>query len=194
MVIANNIKPGQTVTQQEVLVVLSDQLIIRAKVDETDISHIAKKQKVIVTIDSFPNTKINAVVKHIAFEAITENSVTMYEIEIEPLERPDFLRSGMSATVDFVLVEKNKVTMIPENAVYKKNEEENYILLYNGEETKPKKVNIKIGLSHDAKTEVLEGVQPGDILLIQTEKSNKAKKEKASNPFAPSFPSKGRRK
>jgi multidrug efflux pump subunit AcrA (membrane-fusion protein) len=193
MVIANNIKPGQTVTQQDVLVVLSDALIVKAKVDETDISTISKKQKAMITIDSFPGQKIISHVRHIAYEAVTENSVTMYEVEIEPDNRPEFLRSGMSATIDFVVIEKDEVTLVPENAVYKNDEGQDYVLFFTGEGNKPRKVPIKVGLTHDAKTEVLEGVLPDDILLLVSQDTKKKKEKTSDNPFNP-LPIKGKRR
>lgn len=188
MIIANNIKSGQMVTQQDVLLVLSDALIIKAKVDETDIARIKNGQKASITIDSFPEEKISSRVKHIAFEAVTENSVTTYEILIEPEQRPDFLRSGMSATVDFVLLEREKTLMVPENAVYENKKGEKFVLKLNPSSKSKKKMDkvfVKTGYAHESSVEIIEGLQEGDEIVIKEKK--KSKKDKEKNPFVPSF-------
>jgi len=90
-VIVETTQPGQTVTTSDPIVVLSDRLIVRAQVDETDIGKISLNKKAIITIDAYPDTKINSTVEHIYYESKTVNNVTIYEVDLIPEEIPKLL-------------------------------------------------------------------------------------------------------
>jgi macrolide-specific efflux system membrane fusion protein len=100
-VIARDTEPGQTVTAADTVLVLSDRLIVRAQVDETDIGRIRTGMTARVQLDAYAEVEVSAVVRHIAYEATTVNNVTIYEVEVEPGQIPEFMKSGMTATVAF---------------------------------------------------------------------------------------------
>ncbi|MCG2713474.1 MAG: efflux RND transporter periplasmic adaptor subunit, partial [Candidatus Omnitrophica bacterium] len=119
---------GQTVTTADAVVVLSDELIARAQVDETDIGKIKLGQKAVIMLDAYPDTKINAVVEHIYYESKTVNNVTIYEVDLIPETIPVFFRSGMNTTIDFIENSKEDILLIPVEAVYK-DKEESFVLI-----------------------------------------------------------------
>ena len=86
------IQPGQTVTTSDAVVVLSDRLIVRAQVDETDIGKIKLNQGAFITLDAYLDTKIGAVVDHIYYESETVNNVTIYKVDLIPENTPEFFR------------------------------------------------------------------------------------------------------
>ncbi|MBP7216954.1 MAG: HlyD family efflux transporter periplasmic adaptor subunit, partial [Candidatus Omnitrophica bacterium] len=75
-VIVATTQPGQTVTSTDAVVVLSDRLIVRAQVDETDIGKIALAMDALISLDAYPDVKIKAHVVHIYYESKTINNVT----------------------------------------------------------------------------------------------------------------------
>ena len=87
-VIVATIQPGQTVTTTDDVVVLSDHLIVRAQVDETDIGKIKLGQKALISLDAYPDEQIKAVVEHIYYESSTVNNVTIYNVDLLALECP----------------------------------------------------------------------------------------------------------
>jgi len=89
-VIVATTQPGQTVTTSDAVIVLSDHLIVRAQVDETDIGKIKLRQNAIITLDAYPDTKIKASVEHIYYESKTVNNVTIYEADLLPEKIPPF--------------------------------------------------------------------------------------------------------
>jgi macrolide-specific efflux system membrane fusion protein len=101
-VIVGTVQPGQTVSSADAVIVLSDRLIVRAQVDETDIGKVKDGQAAVVTLDAYQDVKINAVVDHIYYESKTVNNVTQYMVDLIPETVPDFFRSGMNANVDLV--------------------------------------------------------------------------------------------
>ncbi|MGH7803131.1 MAG: efflux RND transporter periplasmic adaptor subunit, partial [Candidatus Binatia bacterium] len=89
-IIARSVEPGQGVTTTDPVFVLSDRLIVKAQVDETDIGRIRIGEKASVTLDAYSDSKIEARVDHIAFEAVTVNNVTVYEVDVLPVTVPAF--------------------------------------------------------------------------------------------------------
>lgn len=183
-VIVAKTQPGQTVTASEPVIVLSDQLIVRAQVDETDIGKIKLGQGAIINLDAYPDTKIKANVEHIYYESKTVNNVTVYEVDLLPEDVPTFFRSGMNATINFIENSKENTLLIPTEAIFKEKNEF-YVLLksVNGRESVRR--SIKLGISDDKNTEVTSGINEDDIVIVKTKKYTLPKSDRGRNPFMP---------
>jgi len=183
-VIVATTQPGQAVTTADAIVVLSDHLIVRAQVDETDISKITAQMKAVISLDAYPDIKINSTVEHIYYESKTVNNVTIYEVDLKPEEVPQFLRSGMNASVDFIQQGKPNALLIPQEAVHKeKDQNVVYVIQNNGQE--PQAINVKLGISDDKNVEVLSGITENDRIIIKTKKYALPKSTTGTNPFMP---------
>ncbi len=182
-VIVEKIQPGQTVTTSDPVIVLSDRLIVRAQVDEIDIGRITLDKKAIISIDAYPDTKINATVEHIYYESKTVNNVTVYEMDLAPDEIPKFFRSGMNASIDFIDESRDKALLIPVDAVYKGKSESYVLLKQEGQE--PLRSRVTLGITDDKNIEAVSGIKKSDTLIIRTKKYNIPKSETGKNPFMP---------
>ena len=183
-VIVAKTQPGQTVTTADAVVVLSDQLIVRAQVDETDIGKITPDKKAIITLDAYPDTKINASVEHIYYESKTVNNVTIYEVDLKPEEVPAFFRSGMNASVDFIEQGKVNALLIPQEAV-QKEKEENFVYIKQNNGKEPRRVAVKLGISDDKNIEVISGINQDDRIIVKSKKYALPKSTTGGNPFMP---------
>jgi macrolide-specific efflux system membrane fusion protein len=183
-VIVGTIQPGQTVTTAEAVVVLSDRLIVRAQVDETDIGKIKLTMKAVITLDAYPDIKIKASVEHIYYESQTVNNVTMYLVDLITEEVPAFFRSGMNATVDFIEQDKENILVIPAEAVYKDNGD-SYVLIYQGAEQEPLKTRVTLGITDDKNIEVLSGITANDRIMLKSKKYSLPRNNIGKNPFMP---------
>ncbi|MDD4899603.1 MAG: HlyD family efflux transporter periplasmic adaptor subunit [Candidatus Omnitrophica bacterium] len=183
-VIVATTQPGQTVTASDAVLVLSDHLIVRAQVDETDIGKIKLDQKAVVTLDAYPDTKIDAIVEHIYYESQTVNNVTIYNVDLRPEKVPDFFRSGMNASVDFTVESKENLLIIPQEAVHKTKEGD--FVLVKKDDKEPAMVKVTLGASDDKNTEVLSGVAKDDTIVITSKKFVLPSAESSGgNPFMP---------
>jgi len=184
-VIVATTQPGQTVTTSDAVVVLSDHLIVRAQVDETDIGKITEDLKAVITLDAYPETKIKAQVEHIYYESQTVNNVTIYPVDLIPKEMPQSFRSGMNASVDFMVQYKKDILVIPVEAVYKNGE--SYVLLKQPESKEPVKARVELGITDDKNIEVISGVSENDWLIVKSKRYVLPKNSvSGSNPFMPS--------
>lgn len=185
-VIVATTQPGQTVTKSDAVVVLSDQLIVRAQVDETDIGRIAPGQKAVITLDAYPETKIPADVEHIYYESETVNNVTIYKVDLKPANIAAFFRSGMNATVDFVEKGNPGALLIPREAVQTQKGLV-FVWVKQGPGQEPAQRSVKIGLSDNEHTEVLSGLTKEDIVVIKSRVASvKSAGSDGKNPFMPS--------
>jgi len=183
-VIVEKTQPGQTVTTGDPVVVLSDKLIVRAQVDETDIGKIGLGKKAVIKIDAYPDVKINAVVNHIYYESKTVNNVTVYEVDIVPEEIPKFFRSGMNASIDFIDESRENTLLIPLEAVYKEKNN-NYVLIKQADEVEPLRAAVQLGISDDKNVEALSGISKNDIIIIKSKTYSLPKNTRGKNPFMP---------
>ena len=135
-VIVRGVEPGQTVTSNDAVIVLSDRLIVQAQVDETDIGKVKLGQAAIISLDAYPQTEVKARVNHIAYESKIVSNVTIYEVDILPQQVPPVFRSGMSATIDIIEESKENILLIPLEAV-KRDAEGSFVLVSRGSRTKP---------------------------------------------------------
>jgi macrolide-specific efflux system membrane fusion protein len=165
-IIQRKIEEGQTFSVTDPILVMSDRLIIEAQVDETDLARIQKGQKASVILDAYPKNEIPAQVESIAYEATTVNSITTYVVKVNPLEMPKFMRSGMTANVRFEIASKENVLMIPSNSIRVENGEF-AVLIRDLKTGLPVLVPIKVGMGDAKRTEVIEGLDEGAVVLIE---------------------------
>jgi macrolide-specific efflux system membrane fusion protein len=183
-VIVSTDEPGQTVTSSDVVVVLSDHLIVQAQVDETDIGKMKLGQEANVSLDAYPQIKAKGKVDHIYYESKIVNNVTIYQVDILPETVPEVFRSGMSATVTVMEKAKENVLTIPNDAV-KRNKEGTYVLLSQGDGKKPIERKVEVGVSDDKNTEIISGLTADDKVLMVIQKYKASTAKTGTNPFMP---------
>lgn len=184
VVIARNVEPGQTLTDDDAVLVMSNRLIVKAQVDETDIGQVKIGQNATVTLDAYSRDGIPAKVDHIAFEAKTVSNVTIYEVEVAPQRVPDFMRSGMTANVLFLVEKVDDVVKIPSEAIQTTDEGSFVRLPVIDKKSGPERREVKTGLSDGKETEIVDGLEEGETVLIKNT-SFAAGKAGGKSPFSP---------
>lgn len=187
MVIARDTEPGQTVTAADTVLVLADRLIVRAQVDETDIGRIRTGMVARVQLDAYAEVEVSAVVRHIAYEATTVNNVTIYEVEVEPGQIPDFMKSGMTATVRFQVEASGETWAVPADALLRE-EGGDFVFVAAGEPGRPPlRQAVTTGMSTRGWVAVTGGLSGEETLVKPTFRMPDSKKESGS-PFMPARP------
>lgn len=187
-VIVRAIEPGQSVNQSDTVIVLSDRLIIRASVDETDIGKIKKGQETEISLDAYPDVRISGTVNHISYESSSVNNVTTYKVDILPSEIPGFFRSGMSANVDIIVEKKTGVMLLPSEAVSIDEKGASYVNV-KGKGKIPEKVYVETGIMENGRTEIISGINyETEVMVSAKSYVAKGKKEEATSPFMPKRP------
>ncbi|KUL20645.1 efflux RND transporter periplasmic adaptor subunit [Chlorobium limicola] len=184
-VIVRSIEPGQTVTTSDSLFVLSDRLIVKAYVDETDIGRVKIGQNAVIGLDAYPEIKVKGVVEHIYYESHLQNNVNIYYVDVIPETIPDVFRSGMSANIDIIVSEKNNALLLPSSALQSRKGKtvvrQKSLAAKDGVIYK----TVETGMQDDTNIEILHGLRANDVVLVQDTSFALPENNGGSNPFMP---------
>jgi len=163
-IIRRDIEPGQTVSSSDAILVMADDLIIKARVDETDMGKLGKEQSVTITLDAYPEKEIPGKVEHIAYESEIINNVTIYQVDIKPLEKLKILRSGMSADIKIIVEEKEDVLLLPSYAV--KEGRKGSMVIVKAAAGESRRQRIKTGIDNGEMIEIIKGIAEDEVILV----------------------------
>jgi membrane fusion protein, macrolide-specific efflux system len=184
-VIVRSVDPGQTVTTSDSLFVLSDRLLVKAYVDETDIGRVKVGQRAVIGLDAYPEIRVNGVVEHIYYESHLQNNVNIYNVDVVPDRIPDVFRSGMSANVKIIVQEKQHALLLPVGAVQSRNGK---TVVLQRSSRKPGEVRYKTvqtGMQDESKIEILDGLSDSSVVLLPDSSFVLPGKKGGTNPFMP---------
>lgn len=169
-VINRSCEPGQNVTTQSILFVISDRLVAGVQVDEVDIGKIRLGQSAKIVLDAFPDERIEGTVNKIARESRRVSDVIVYDVIVSPDNVPQHWASGMTAKVEFFIESKEGVLTIPRSAI-KEQGGRKFVMVLPATERKNNPVprGIEIGISDGKKVEVISGLTEGEEIILSSE-------------------------
>ena len=167
---------GQTVssgisTPQVLMSVANlDKMQIETLVDESDIGQVKVGQKVNFTVDAYPDTTFNGVVRLVSRSAVTSNNVIYYTVYVDVDNKDGKLLPTMTARTEIITGEANDVLMVPITCLRSEGKKR-YVQVYNENTKETKNVEVKVGLTGDDKVEVTGDLQVGDKVLVRASKT-----------------------
>jgi HlyD family secretion protein len=158
------------------IVALAQGLKIVARVPEVDISHLEPGQLVKIVADSFPNENFRGQVIRIAPEAIVDQNVTSFEVNIaiDP-EGQKKLRSKMNVDVTFLGKKIPDALVVPTVAIV--TEKGATGVMVPDRNNQPQFKPVTVGLVIDDKIQILDGINPGDRVFIDLPESARKSKD-----------------
>ena len=184
IVISKAVEVGQTVAASfetpELFSVAEDltKMQIEASVVEADIAKVKEGQQVRFTVDSYADDYFYGTVTQVRNEATTTSNVVTYTVVIG-IDNTDMkLKPGMTANVEIITAEEKGVLLVPNQALRfyiddsdnaKRYKDRGVWIIKNG---KPERITVKIGVSDDDNTEILESsLKVGDEVIVSKELS-----------------------
>ncbi|MEO0076415.1 MAG: HlyD family efflux transporter periplasmic adaptor subunit [candidate division WOR-3 bacterium] len=161
-VINRSCEPGQNITTQKALFVIADRLVASVQVDEADIGKISVGQNAIITLDAFPEEKVEGKVAKIDHEGTLKTDVVVYNVLVEPLKVPSYWTSGMTANVTFITTNKQNVLIVPKTAIKEQNGEK---FVYVQTSSKPEPRRVITGVTDGKNVEIISGVSEGEKII-----------------------------
>jgi HlyD family secretion protein len=164
-------KPGEPAGPALPALVLLDlsRFHLDVTVDEVDIAQLEVGQPVTVTVDALPGRAFSGAVERLAPSASPVGGLVNYAVRLRLNDADAALRVGMSATAQIIVAEARGVVLVPNWAIRRdRRTGQAYASLRSGEALV--EVPITTGLRGEQYTEVLEGVQPGDVAAVSTER------------------------
>ncbi|HKQ49579.1 MAG TPA: efflux RND transporter periplasmic adaptor subunit [Phycisphaerae bacterium] len=209
VVISRNIDVGQTVAASlqapELFLIANDltRMQVNANVAESDIGLIAEGRPATFRVDAYPNRTFTGKISQIRYNATILDGVVTYVTLIE-VHNPDYaLRPGMTANVTFEVAKVANVVRIPNAALrFNPNPPDSATAsrgnrggarvptVYVVEKKKPKSMQVQIGLSDGAYTELVAGgLQEGSAVI--TERAWQGRDSARANPMQSMRPPRG---
>lgn len=150
-------------------------LVFKAEVDEEDIAKLKTNQPAELSLDAYPDEKIQTAVDFISYQSSQSSAGTVFLVEFpipnsglselnNPLEK---FRLGMNGDIEIILETRQQVLSIPFTAI-KQRQGKNLVEVKDsaqGEGATQEK-EVELGLETDDYVEIISGLTAADEVLI----------------------------
>lgn len=197
------------------------QMRVEAKVDEADIGLVRVNQRVVFTVDAYPDLKFSGYVSEIRMQPVVSSNVVTYTVIIQAPNPETKLMPGMTASTTIFVSEKKDIQVIPGKALRFTPEQSVYaaylkslpsgaaprmpaqvvpaadpkssaVWVRQGPELVQKEVTL--GDNDGINYEILSGISPDEevVLAMTAVKATSQVKKTAKSPFLPQRPGPGK--
>jgi HlyD family secretion protein len=156
-----------TTTGGTTVMTISDfsRLFINASVDESFIGQVETGQRVIISVDAFPDQNFEGVVDRISPVGENVSNVVTFETRIEVTsDNKNLLMPQMTADVEIVVAEKENVLMVPTGALHR--EGPNYYVMVADGGGAGERRDVVTGINDGNNVEIVSGLTESDIVLV----------------------------
>jgi len=158
------VSPGASVLQ----LVDTDPLRVTVDVDEIDIRRISEAMPALVTIDALANIELPATIDRIALVGANADGIITYPVEIALTSTDPRVRPGMTSEAEVIVDSRDDVLVVPNQFVrLERRLNRAYVNLIQPDGTL-KEVEIELGLQGAQSSEVVSGLQDGDVIAAST--------------------------
>lgn len=186
IVAESDIKAGDSVSQSATIAtLLTEQSIAEISLNEIDVAKIKVGQKVTVVFDAIEDLTITGEVLEVDFLGAVSQGVVSYGVKVGFDTKDERVKPGMTVSASIITDVKQDVLLVPNSAIKSQNnisfvempqnvENNNQfiaslssataIVLEGGFEQKI----VETGLSNDSNTEIVNGLEEGDIIISRT--------------------------
>jgi HlyD family secretion protein len=198
VLLTKNVEIGESITSGvssfnagTVLFTVADvsRMIVKAGVNEVDIGKIRVDMPVKVTLDAYPKVAFRGKIDRIAPAVRVDDKVRVFDVEIRLDAQGRELRSGMTANIEVIGEQKQKVLTVPVESVFRRDDQEVVFVkkaidpkafaeeAKKGDEAKKDEKDawkkffdkrvVTTGLADNAKVEILAGLKAGEEVALE---------------------------
>ncbi len=143
------------------------QVFVRGKVDEADIGFVKLGMTARISTESFREQTFSGKVTQISPIGVEKDNVTTFEVEVSIDNPGQQLKANMTANAEVILEEKPDTLVVPEAAISYDEKKAAFVEVADpAADTGRRKVPVKVGIGNGTRTEVLEGLKPGDKVVL----------------------------
>jgi len=144
-----------------------EKVFVRGKVDEADIGRVRLDQPARIRVETFRDRTFNGHVTQISPLGVEKDNVTSFEVKVSIDNPGKELKANMTANAEIVLEEHPNALLIPEAAITYDPQKKAFVdVIAPGAPNGRRRTPIKVGVGNGTKIEVLEGLKPGEKLLL----------------------------
>ena len=160
---------GDEVWPRQPVIALPDSaaLVVETRVREIDLARVSASQRVVVTVDAYPDVRLPAAVELIG--ALAENdgqrsASKTFPVTIALRASDPRLRPGMTARVEIQVAAHDQALVVPLAAVFGSARDGHYCYVVRG--SRPARVAVHVAGSDGLRAAIGTGLQPGDRVLL----------------------------
>ena len=160
---------GEVVAPANPLLELVDDstILIEAPIDEADLGKLSRGMPVRVETDAYPGRPFKGSLVYISpvvLKDIRQNRSLNVEVGLNGAA--EVFRVGMSADIEIVVDRQEEVLFVPTSAILRRGERQQVYVVSGGQ---ARLRTIRTGLANWERTQVLEGVQEGERVVVSLE-------------------------
>ena len=160
---------GVTLAPSDVFELVNPQtLLVRAELDEIDLSLVSLGQGANLIFDAYPEETIRSEIIFIALKSTMGSTGTVFKLELPMIGVEDLskYRLGMNADVEIELAKKTEVLAIPLEAI-SSQEGQTVVKVKDQSRQGYEERVVELGLESDEMAEIKSGLTEGEIILIE---------------------------
>lgn len=158
-----NVEAGEIVSAGTKVFSLVDtsHLNVDCTLAESDAAILKPGMDVQVTVDALGEDYAGKIVY--VSPAMDDTSKT-YQVRIELETDDDAMKAGLFARTAIDILQRRATLCVPKEALLSRNGRQTLFVV--GEDGKVESRDIKVGLMNDAEVEILDGIEPGDTVVV----------------------------
>ncbi len=163
-----NVQEGSVSAPGLPAVHLTDLSLLRVvvQVDEIDIHQLKTGLPARIKVDALPGIELPATIESIALVGTNNNGIINYDVQVR-LDKTDLrVRPGMTAEALVIVDEQRNVLSIPNEYIRLDRQRDKAYVNIVDRTGRLQEVEVTLGLQGEDSSEVLGGVQPGDVLAV----------------------------
>lgn len=164
IVTAKRIERGNSVSANQPLFDIADasRLVVRVRVSERDVVHLAPGVRVAVTLDAYPGARLDSRVRRVFPSADAASRLVPVEIELGPAPAGVVVRPGYLARAEFSLERRAQVLTVPTSAVGV-SEQSSFVYVVAADTLQRREVET--GMTTEGRVEITRGLQAGESVV-----------------------------
>ncbi len=138
----------------------------RGDVDEADIGKVHLGLPARIYVEAYPDDPFQANLTHISPQGREEDEIVNFKIRATIEDPENKLRFGMSADAELILEEHEDILVIPEGAIIYEDDKTYVNVQDDSIPEGMRKIEITKGISDGLRTEVLSGLEEGQVVIL----------------------------
>lgn len=163
VVLRRDVEPGDSVQPGVALLALArvGDVQLTVEPDERSLAYLQPGQSALASADAFARERFPARVRTVAPSVDPERGTV--EVKLDLPQPPDYLRPGMTVSVDIEVGRRDGALLLPTGAVRDAASDAPWVLVL--QDGRAARREVKLGLKGEGQVEVREGLQEGDVVM-----------------------------
>jgi RND family efflux transporter MFP subunit len=168
LVSAVNVQVGSVVSPALPAVQITNisPLHVTVQVDEVDVHKIREGLSAKVKVDALPGIELPATLELIALVGTNDNGIINYDVQVRLDANDSRVLTGMTAEASVVVEQKSNVLSVPNEYIRLDRQHDNAYVNLVDKNGHLQEIEVTLGLQGDDASEVVSGIQKGDVLAV----------------------------